>query len=227
MKVQAYSMKIQDVPFWVTRPKVASKKCILLFPEAFNLTGHMVDVATRFARLGYNVYIPSLYFHQGYGIKYFIGTKDKQEREERIQGLDLNQFELSFGQLQEYFKSKYDFLALGGFSIGGYFALTLSLIFKPSKIFAFYPNPTMSNRNYQLPNISNVLTRITAPTVCFFGSSDHSIPESEVFKFQELINLAKIHTYPAQHGYFCNSRHTYCKDSAKDSWEKLKDFLES
>lgn len=95
MKVHAYSHTIQGIPFWITRPKVATKKAILLFPEAFNLTGHMVDVATRFARLGFNVYVPSLYFHQGYGIKYLIHPKDKDEREQRLQGLELSQFETS------------------------------------------------------------------------------------------------------------------------------------
>ena len=102
MKVHAYSAKIQDIPFWITRPKIPTKRAILLFPEAFNLTGHMVDVATRFARLGFNVYVPSLYFHQGYRIKYLIHPKDKEERELRLRDLELSQFRLSFDPLQEY-----------------------------------------------------------------------------------------------------------------------------
>lgn len=225
MKVHAYSHTIQGIPFWITRPKVATKKAILLFPEAFNLTGHMVDVATRFARLGFNVYVPSLYFHQGYGIKYLIHPKDKDEREQRLQGLELSQFETSFGALQEYFITKYDFLALGGFSIGGYFALALSPIFKPSRVFAFYPNPTMGNRKYRLTSLESILPHIKCPIQCFFGSLDHSIPEFEVERFKELIPHAQVNIYNAQHGYFCNSRHTYNKECANDSWEQLQEFL--
>ena len=84
----------------------------------------------------------------------------------------------------------------------------------------------MGNSNYRLTSLDGILPQIKAPTMCLFGSLDHSIPKEEVQRFKELIKQAQIYEYPAQHGYFCNSRHTYDKECASSSWEQLKEFLD-
>lgn len=83
----------------------------------------------------------------------------------------------------------------------------------------------MGNRNYRLTSLDSILPQIKCPIQCFFGSLDHSIPEFEVERFKELIPHAQVNIYNAQHGYFCNSRHTYNKECANDSWEQLQEFL--
>jgi len=71
---------------------------------------------------------------------------------------------------------------------------------------------------------------IQCPIMLFFGGKDPLIPQAHV----EQINKAltdngksfDLKIYPeATHGFFCNERESYHADSAKDAWEKFKDFF--
>ena len=201
-----------------------SNKAILLFPEAFGLTGHMKDVSCRFAALGFNVYVFPLYTQVNKNSLFFIEPLNKQLREEMLDRIDINYYKNLFTQMQPYF-SKYENLLSIGFSVGAYFSILSNKFLKYNKVIGFYPNPTTNNTNY--PNfepISNYLTALP-PTMLFFGQCDYSIPQDEVELFkQEKTKVVVLKD--CQHGFFCNSRHTYDKNAASFCFNLIKEFIE-
>ena len=226
MKIKSDSLLIEGIPFYTSViQNTYPTKALLLFPEAFATTGHMRDVAHRFARLGFKVYLIQIYCHQGKDSKFFLEPNNKVERESLLQKLSTPQFIDSLSTLKTYFQN-YQEIVVAGFSIGGYFSFVASSILPVSKLIAFYPNPTINNQNYNLEPISVFLSSAPPLSLVFFGESDHSIPQSEITLFQEYLPKGDFTIYPsAQHGFFCNSRHTYHKYSAHHAWDLVVNFL--
>jgi dienelactone hydrolase len=200
-----------------------SNKAILLFPEAFGLTGHIKDVSCRFAALGLNVYVFPLYTQVNKNPLFFIEPHNKQLRQEMLDSIDMNYYKNLFTQMQPYF-SKYENLLSIGFSVGAYFSILSNKYLKYHNVICFYPNPTINNKNH--PNFESLSTYLTElpQAMLFFGQSDYSIPQSEVELFKHEKTKVVV-LKDCQHGFFCNSRHTYDKHASSLCFNLIKEFI--
>ena len=226
MKLKTSIVKISNIPFHVTEPASGLvTKAILLFPEAHGTTGHISDVACRFARLGYKVFLYQLYYIQGKDVKFHLDPNDKETRDSLLQNICPNTMIADLRKTKDYF-SQFEHFSIVGFSIGGYFSILASSVLNPQSVIAFYPNPTPNNFNYPFPVVTEYIPLIPKNSLLLFGENDHSIPASEVELVRTLAPQCKVVSYPkSQHGFFCNSRHTYNKNSAKDAWDRILKIL--
>lgn len=196
-KTVSGSIMLGRIPCYTAKPLGGASRALILFPEAFGLTGHIQDVAHRFAREGFSVYVPQLYLNKE--VNFSIDYSNKLLREELLSELNSSWWEEALVEAKSHF-SKYDSLSVVGFSIGGYFAFLSASILKVNKLVAFYPNPTPNNLNYRLTSLSKYLPSCPESLV-FFGEKDHSIVASE----RELLakgGKGSCITYEAQHGFF-------------------------
>lgn len=225
MKFQTNTEYVNGIPFHTTR-LVENKKLLgamIIFPEAFGLSGHIKDVACRFAEMGFKVYTFPIYLQFNHNVLFSIEPKQKDIRIELINKMNIDFYKQVFHKISHYFV-QYTNLVSIGFSLGGYLSILSSNYIQYQKLIALYPNPTMNNKNHvNFENIDLFLYRIPE-TLLFFGLKDHSIPKEEIDLFKK-DNIKIVSFENCQHGYFCNSRHTYNKEAAKETFNLIKEFL--
>ena len=225
MKFQTNTEYVNGIPFHTTHLITNNKTigAMILFPEAFGLSGHIKDVACRFAAMGFKVYTFPIYLQFNQNVLFSIEPKEKTIRLDLINKMDIDFYKQVFHKISPYF-DKYSTLFSIGFSLGGYFSILSSNYINYKKLVALYPNPTTNNKNH--PNFENIdlfLYRMPK-SLMFFGLRDHSIPKEEIDSFRK-DNIKVVSFEDCQHGYFCNSRHTYSKEAAKETFNLIKEFL--
>lgn len=222
MKFKTKSKEICNIKYLVTSPmNQEPDKAIILFTEAHGINGHVKNLACRFSELGYQVYIPQIYDKKS--IDFHIPYHKHDLRKTMVSKLDVTIFSSRLANSVKYFE-KYKTIHSIGFSIGGYLSLLSSSILPISKNISFYPNPSPSNHQYlNFPNMESWLSK-TSESIIFLGDKDHSIPTSESNIFNKHPQI-KVHIVSGQHGFFCNNRHTYNKNSSLKCMEIIKYFL--
>lgn len=213
--------------FLCTPTKHVRKPAIILLMEAFGLTPHIRDVATRIANEGYVVLTPDLYYRELPNNKFGYDEVDQARA---------MMYRLDFGQSMEedmqaaltYVKARPDVypekVGVTGFCLGG--GLTFFTACKLSDAIAaaapFY--------GIVLDEWIDVVKNITVPLYLFFGDADPFIPLERVkqieSRFQEFGKEYTLKVYPnADHGFFCNERSSYDPLAAEHSWGELTRFF--
>jgi carboxymethylenebutenolidase len=200
---------------------------VLLLMEAFGLTSHIKDVATRIANEGYLVLAPDLYYRQP-------NNKFSYEEVERAMAM---MWQLDFGKPLEndieaalaYLKSRSDVdsnaIGVTGFCLGGGLSFFTACKFSTT-IAAAAPFYGMV-----LDEWIDAVKDITVPVYLFFGGRDPFIGRDRVkqieSRFKELDKDYKLKIYPdAEHGFFCHERSSYHRPAAEDAWQELTQFFD-
>jgi carboxymethylenebutenolidase len=210
-----------------THPEGEQKPAILLLMEAFGLTSHIQDVASRIASAGYVVLVPDLYYRE---------LPDNKFGYDEVEQAMAIMWRLNFGKPMEedigsalaYLKSRSnvdsDRVGVTGFCLGG--GLTFFAACKFSAEIAaaapFY--------GVVLDEWIEAAQNIAVPIYLFFGGVDPFIPLDRIqqieSRFKELEKDYTLKIYPdANHGFFCNERSSYQQAAAEDSWCELTRFF--
>jgi carboxymethylenebutenolidase len=204
------------------------RPAILLLMEAFGVTPHIREVATRIAAEGYIVLIPDLYYRE---------LPDNKFGYDEVKHAMAMMWQLDFGKPIEndlraalaYIKShplvKVNRVGVTGFCLGG--GLTFLTACKLSnEIAAAAPFYGMV-----LDAWIEAIKDITVPVYLFFGGQDPFISGDRIqqinTQFQELGKDYRLKVYPdAGHGFFCNERSDYDRPAAEDAWCELTRFFQ-
>ena len=203
------------------------KPAVILLMEAFGLTSHIQDVATRIAKEGYVVLTPDLYYREL--------TNNKFGYEEVEQAMAM-MYRLDFGKPIEediraaiaYLKSQSNVfsekIGVTGFCLGGGLSFLSACKFSDeiAAVASFY--------GMVLDEWIEAVTNISVPIYLFYGGIDSFIPPERVqqieTRFQELSKEYTLKVYPdADHGFFCHERSSYNRLAAEDSWNELTQFF--
>jgi len=199
---------------------------VLLLMEAFGLTQHIRDVATRIAKEGYVVLVPDLYYRKP-------NSKFSYDEVEQAMAmmwrLDLGKpmeedLQAALSYLRSLKNVNPNKIGVTGFCLGG--GLTFLTACKLSaEIAAAAPFYGMV-----LDEWIEAVENITIPVYLFFGGRDPFIPRDRIHqiesRFQELGKEYMLRIYPdAEHGFFCHERSSYNQLAAEDSWNELKHFF--
>ena len=202
------------------------KPAVVLLMEAFGLTPHIQDVATRIANEGYVVLAPDLYYRE---------LPNNKFRYDELEQAHAMMYRIDFGKPVEedlraaiaYVKSQTDVsprVGVTGFCLGG--GLTFLTACKLSdEITAVAPFYGMV-----LDEWIEEITNITVPIYLFHGGVDPFIPLERIrqveSRFKELGKEYTLKVYPdADHGFFCHERSSYNRLAAEDSWHELTRFF--
>lgn len=200
---------------------------VIVLMEAFGLTQHIRDVATRIANEGYVVLTPDLYYRELPNNKF--GYDEVEPAMAMMYRLDFGKpIEDDIRATLAYVKSQPnvypDRVGVTGFCLGG--GLTFLTACKFSDAIAaaapFY--------GMVLDEWLEAASDITVPIYLFFGGVDPFIPLERIrqieSRFKQLGKNYTLKVYPdADHGFFCHERSSYNRLAAEDSWRELTRFF--
>jgi carboxymethylenebutenolidase len=195
-------------------------KAVVVLHEWWGLSGHMRDVAERFAEVGYSALAPD-FFHGKH-----VGDVDTAS--ELMLALTekdvMDVFREVWGYLSKEPTVEWGKAGVVGFGMGGAIALYVASVY-PEVVGAcvtFYGIH---------PNIVPVWSSLKAPVLAFFGGQDGVISEQTRKDFARRLQHHGVPyqevVYPmAEHGFFNDDRpEVYDAEASADAWARLLKFL--
>lgn len=205
----------------------SSKPAIIVLMEAFGLTKHIKDVASRIANEGYLTIAPDLYYRELPNNTF--GYDEVESAKSMMYSLDFHKtLTEDIKATLNYLKSRADVdsdrIGVTGFCFGGSMTFYLATKFS-SEIAAAAPF-----YGVVLDEWLEAVEDITIPIYLFFGGTDPFIPIERIkqieSRFQELGKNYKLEIYDnANHGFFCHERSSFHQLAAADSWSKFREFM--
>lgn len=202
---------------------------LLVIQEAFGVNDHIRDVCLRFARLGYAVVSPDLYWRDGrwlrLGYDDFASARPLMARltEEAV----LADLETALDFLAAQPEVDAERLGAVGYCMGGRLTWLLASR-RPGRLrvaAVYYGGGIVPGL---LPESGPAgLPREMPPLIGFFGGRDRSIPEAHVRRIDQVLEEAgvahAIYFYPeAEHGFFCDQRPSFSARAAEDAWYRTR-----
>ena len=207
---------------------------VLVFMEAYGVTGHIRGVCDRLAQAGFAGLAPD-FFH-GEVIPY----TDSQAAMAKVPTLKdevmLKEVSAGLDWLTAQDKVRDDALGVTGFCMGGRLTYLSNCRF-PTRLKAavsFYgggiapeaPGPDRFGRTPPLGETANM----HAPLFLGYGAEDGGIPPAEHARVATALSTAKkryaLNVYPgAGHAFLCEERSNYAPAPAALAWRDMLDFL--
>ncbi|HTX19198.1 MAG TPA: dienelactone hydrolase family protein [Bacteroidota bacterium] len=224
------SLNVSDATqmrMYVSRPMAGGPvPGIIVFQEAYGVNAHIRDVADRFARQGFLAVAPEMYHRTGPG---FEGDyKDFQGLQKHFgalteEGADAD-IRASYGWLSTQSSVNINRIACVGFCMGGRFAFQANSIVPMRAAISFYGGGIAET-------LLGRVSRLQGPTLLFWGGRDARITPEKIRAVVDALRAAdKVYTSvefsQAGHGFFCDAREAYHKESAEQAWALLLNFLQ-
>lgn len=202
---------------------------VLVIQEIFGLTEHIQDVCRRFAEEGFVALAPDLYHSFPTRTAAYEDVAGALKLREQLGSEQLlDDLNAAFRFLGNRGEVRSGLVGVVGFCSGGRDAYVLG-IQNPDvlAVVSYYGPIAADTPAAPIHDTVNLL----APTLLFFGETDHLIPAADVERARDtLTRLGKdfeIVTYDGVgHGFFCDARPgSYDPNAAADSWTRTVDFL--
>ena len=200
---------------WKASPQGAPRGGIVVIQEIFGVNHHIRAVTDRCAAAGYLAIAPGIFdrVERGVDLNYDqsgmtqgMGIAGKLDRDKLI--LDVAAAIAAAGAAGK--------VGIVGFCLGGSVAWTAAAKLSGlSAAVGYYGGQIVANKDLQ-PQI---------PVMLHFGEKDDHIPLSGVKEVGALHPDVPIYLYPAGHGFHCDERASFDKDSAKLAWERTLEFF--
>lgn len=221
-----------EIPVFAARPKddqKAARPVLLLFQEAFGVNNHIQDVCQRYARQGYVVVSPDMYYRgghwQSFGYTDFEATA--KARELLTEDLIVGDVRAALDYIASMDGVDADRIGVLGYCMGGRLAYVTACHFSDRiRAAAVYYGGGLTQQSAQFPVPPVERTnQIKVPLIGFFGGEDKGIPKSMVEKVEQALQAAnvyrEIYFYPeAGHGFFCNERASFNPVASQDAWHR-------
>lgn len=212
---------------------IISKGVIILYHEAFGLTGHFKNLCNKLAHEGYIVYAPELLYRQG--PHFVINHKDKVKLQEGIKNFTRDTLLADIDQVLIFVKQRENIgeseISTIGFSIGGYISLLTGTCYNTLGSVSFYGAGIGVDR-LDLPYkaLGEELSRIKGKVLLFYGEDDYSVTKEDrgrTLKYLEKGGVkVRSKTFKnCNHNFFCNQRRSYNKEAAMKAWTMLIKWL--
>ncbi len=204
-----------ELAAWRAAPQGKAKGGVVVIQEIFGVNHHIRAVADRFAAAGYLAIAPGIFdrverdVDLGYdqpGRTEGMAIAGKMDREKIL--LDIA---AAIAAASEAGK-----VGIVGFCLGGSYAwISAAKLPGLSAAVGYYGGHVIAQKDLQ-PK---------APTMLHFGEKDEHIPVAGVREVQAQHPDVPIYLYPADHGFSCDERSSYDKDSAALAWDRTLAFL--
>jgi carboxymethylenebutenolidase len=200
---------------WRAAPQGAPKGGIVVIQEIFGVNHHIRSVADRFAAAGYLAIAPGIFdrVEKGVDLGYDAPARTqgmaiagKTDRDKLL--LDVAAAIAAAGAAGK--------VGIVGYCLGGSVAWAAAAKLSGlSAAVGYYGGQIIANKDLQ-PQV---------PVMLHFGEKDEHIPLAGVKEVGALHPEVPIYLYPAGHGFSCDERDSFEKDSAKLALERTLAFL--
>jgi len=197
-------------------PAGEARGTVVIAQEIFGVNSHIQSVADRFAAEGYVALAPTLFdrvarnFETGY-------TSDDMARAKAV--MEKVSFDDAITDFAAAAQSPLGpgKLAVVGFCWGGTLAWLAA---------TRLPGLSCAVSYYGRLVVDFLHERPRCPVLFHFGEKDKSIPSGNVKKIQAAHPEQTFHTYPAGHGFNCDQRGDFHKESAELAMQRTLAFLQ-
>jgi carboxymethylenebutenolidase len=221
---------------YVARPAdFAAHAGLLVFQEAFGVNAHIRDVTERFARLGYIAIAPELFHRTAPG---FEGAYDNFESVfPHVRALENPKTEAdvraTYAWLDTDPGAAGQPIACIGFCMGGRVTFLTNAILPVKAAVSFYGGGIAPNPHAPPALSGGLLDRagdLHAPQLLFWGGLDKHIGPEQTRAVVDALRAAgkpfvNVEFSQADHGFFCDVRHSYHAESAREAWALTLAFL--
>lgn len=199
---------------WRADPTGPSRGAVVVIQEIFGVNAHIRGVADRFAAAGFEAIAPSLFDPVEPGVALDYDETGIAKGRELVAELGFERATFLVGAAAKVFQKEGLRTGAVGFCWGGSIAF-------------------LANTRLGLPAVSYYGARtvpfldqpLRASMLFHFGERDGSIPPEAVAAHRQKHPGARIHLYPAGHGFNCDQRADFDADSAALAWQRTTDFL--
>ncbi|HEY6467242.1 MAG TPA: dienelactone hydrolase family protein [Candidatus Acidoferrales bacterium] len=206
---------------------------LMIFQEAFGVTSHIRDVASRFAREGYVAIAPEL-FHRTAAPGAELSYTDFPAVMPHIQALTnenlQNDIRAAYSWLQKDEQTEKDRIGCVGFCMGGRSSYLASATVALQAAVSFYGGGIgPSSRG---PSLLPFAPQMHAPILFFWGGLDTHIPPDQVRPIEDALREAgkefvNVTISCANHAFFRDGGPNYNAQAASLAWALTKEFLEA
>ena len=191
---------------------------IVVLMEWWGLNDHIKKVVDRFAGDGYAAIAPDLYSSQGNAV-----TDNPDEAAKLMENVNQDQVmkevQTSVDHLRGQGGVNPEKVAVMGFCMGGRYALASAALVDNIKCVVSYYG--------MVRPVYSLMPKFKVPVQYFAGDKDKYVTLLETTQLRK--NIKKLGDmivyYGKGHAFFNETRDTYDKVAAEDSWKKMLDFL--
>ena len=200
---------------WRAAPQAAAKGGIVVIQEIFGVNHHIRSVTDRFAAAGYLAIAPAIFDRVERGVELGYDQPGRTEGMALAGKMDREKLMLDVAAAIAVAGAAGK-VGIVGFCLGGSVSWAASAKLSGlSAAVGYYGGQIIANKDLQ-PQV---------PTMLHFGEKDDHIPLAGVKEVGALHPDVPIYLYPAGHGFHCDERDSYDKDSAKLAFERTLAFF--
>jgi carboxymethylenebutenolidase len=205
-KLKAYKAEPQGTP----------KGALVVIQEIFGVNHHMQHLTDDFAKQGYVAISPALFDRVRPGIELGYSPPDVEEGRNIRAKIQLDDTLQDLQAAIDAAKASGKKVGVVGYCWGGGLAyLAAARLSGVAAAVGYYGGLVAAHAN-EKPKV---------PTILHFGETDASIPMTDVEKVRKAQPDLPVYIYKAGHGFSCNERGSYHKESADQANERTRKFL--
>ncbi|PCI04105.1 MAG: carboxymethylenebutenolidase [Hyphomicrobiales bacterium] len=189
---------------------------IVVLQEIFGVNSHIRSVTDRFADLGYSAIAPALFDRQTVDFQSGYSSEEIEAARPLLNGFDWETAVLDVKAAVDHLSSQGLKVSVVGFCLGGSLAYLSAIRMKNLTAAVCYYGGYITKIADETPN---------CPTVLHYGEHDHTISMEDVAHVTKMRADIDIHTYDAGHGFNCDARGSYNKESADLAWTRSVDVI--
>ena len=194
----------QQIGAYLARPVGAPKAGVVVLQEIFGANQHIRNVADQYAAQGYLAIAPSLFDRVESGLELGYTGDDPKKGMETRGKTELAKTLLDIEAAIEAVNSAGK-VGVVGYCWGGTLAYASAVNLPGVSAAVGYYGGGVAAMSDKAPQ---------APLMLHFGEKDHSISMADVEKVKTNQPQTPVFVYPAGHGFNCDERASYDKDSA-------------
>jgi carboxymethylenebutenolidase len=200
---------------WRADPAVASRGQLVVVQEIFGVNAHIRAVVDRFAGHGFTAIAPAMFDHIEHHVELGYDEAGIAYGRQMVEKLGFDRAIADVDAAKRVLQPDGN-VGVVGYCWGGTVAyLAWARLRMPAV--SYYGARTVPFLAHERSN---------APLMLHFGEQDKSIPPEAIEAHREALPDAKIHLWPAGHGFNCDQRADYNATVATQALQRTLAFLE-
>jgi carboxymethylenebutenolidase len=201
---------------WRADPPVNSRGALVVIQEIFGVNGHIRNVVDRFAGHGFTAIAPALFDHIEHHVELGYDEDGVAYGRQMVEKVGFDRAVDDVAAAQRLLQPDGN-VGVVGYCWGGTVAfLSWARLRLPAV--SYYGARTAPFLAHERSN---------APLMLHFGELDKSIPPETIAAHREALPDAKIHLWPAGHGFNCDQRQDYNATVATQALQRTLAFFET
>jgi carboxymethylenebutenolidase len=205
-----------NISAWRSDPPVNSRGALVVIQEIFGVNSHIRNVVDRFAGHGFTAVAPALFDHIEHHVELGYDEAGVAYGREMVEKIGFDRAVADVEAAKRLLQPEGN-VGVVGYCWGGTVAfLSWARLRLPAV--SYYGARTAPFLAHERSN---------APLMLHFGEQDPMIPPETIAAHREALPDAKIHLWPAGHGFNCDQRPDYNATVAAQALQRTIAFFET